>query len=83
VGKAHCSKRLFGSQETPEEAATITEDQAATLRSMISPNTLRGVTIQAIEAGGTPQCLKKKKRKRPAQKKKTSALIRLKRIYNF
>ena len=62
-------KKLFDSQETPEEAAAF----AATGQSLVSPRTLVGATFEAMRAGGTPACLKKKVRKRPNTKKAASA----------
>jgi hypothetical protein len=60
---------LFRSQETPEEAAAFTENQAVGPVSFLSPGTLKGAGQAATEA---PTILAKKKRKRP-QKRKAGA----------
>ena len=58
-------KNLFGSQNTPEDAAFTATQQPT----FVSPNTLLGAARSAMIDTGTPACLKKKKqRKRPNKK---------------
>ncbi|KAK1664268.1 hypothetical protein QYE76_052427 [Lolium multiflorum] len=61
--KYGCSKKLFDSQETAEEE-NPEEVAAATVKKMLSPNTLRA-TVTAV---GDGPVLQPKKRKRPAKK---------------
>jgi hypothetical protein len=55
--KYQFSKRLFGSQERPKEAA------AAATKKMLSQSTLLDTTNKAIAAGGIPNYLVKNKHK--------------------
>ena len=69
--KAQClKKKLFGSQETPEEAGPAS---VASQPVMFSPCTIHGATIAAMVDGGTPACRKRKYRKRPEKKPSAGA----------
>jgi hypothetical protein len=70
TGKYEClKKKLFNSQETPEEAAAFTAPEQC----LVSPMTLRDVTVKAMRAGGTPACLKRKQHRKRHVKKDASA----------
>ena len=67
AGKAPCSKKLFSSQETPEEDDALVKDQTKKKAVIFSPNTLTGcVASQAKAPVVPPKGLTGRKRKRAA-----------------
>ena len=56
AGKTQCSKKLFDSQEMPEdkEDDALVKDQTRKRAMILSPNTLVGVASQAIQAPIVP-----------------------------
>jgi hypothetical protein len=72
--KYQCSKRLFGSQETPEEEEKMPKEAAAAAdaKKMLSLNTFLDTTRKELATVGIPNCLQPKKRKKASEEGRQS-----------
>ena len=74
-------KKLFPSQETPEQEDYATAFTAPP-QAQVTPRTLLGVTMEAMKQTGTPACNKKgrKRKKRPGQDAASNPVVRVDRL---